>query len=258
MTVTTVVHDNETLYKKYQQLKRNDIICGRIRLKPGQEFLLTDMVERGIRLIPSATAQLASRSKVFQTQLLGAFMLPGTITVHDQHDLFCATTTADARLHTEVILKRDRKNGGIGIHRFRSMEDLYNQVIGGGYPYPFTIQPFRPFCRDIRVVILDDYIEAYERKACHNFRHNLHCGGEAFPYPLTDGQRKFCHQVMERGNFPYAHIDLLLDREEFWLTEINLRGGLRGAKMNGQEYLAAVNNIHRDMLDHLLKGTRQD
>lgn len=252
MIPITVIHDNETLFQNYQKLKRNDIICGRVRLKPGQEYLLLDLLERGIRLIPPATAQLASRSKVFQTQLLSRFMLPGTITVHDQHSLLCVTTTTDIHLHNEVVLKRDKKNGGIGIHRFRCLEDLYNQVGGGGYPFPFVVQPFRPHCRDVRVVILgDDYVEAYERRTCHNFRHNLHCGGESIPYKLTDAQLELCRQVMQRGAFPYAHIDLLLDGEECWLTEINLRGGLRGAKLCGREYIEAINRVHRNMLDRL-------
>jgi glutathione synthase/RimK-type ligase-like ATP-grasp enzyme len=252
LTPPTIIYDNATLRKTYHQLQPNDIICGRVRLKPGEEYLLTDLVERGVRFLPSATSQLASRSKVFQTQLCGLFMLPGTRTIHDQHSLLCATTAEEQLRHGEVILKRDRKNGGIGIHRFRSMEDLYNQVSGGGYLFPFVVQPFKENCQDIRVIILGDYIEAYERQAPCNFRHNLHCGGAASPYQLTDKQLSFCRQVMKRAAFPYGHIDLLLDDNECWLSEINLRGGLRGAKIKGKEYEVTLAKVHQQLLATVL------
>jgi glutathione synthase/RimK-type ligase-like ATP-grasp enzyme len=248
----TIVSDNRTLFATYQQLKKDDIIVGRLRLKPGEEHLLTDLLARGIHMIPSATAQLASRSKVFQVRIFSNYLPQDTLAIYDAQTLLQVSSLYLERGHQRVVLKHDRKNGGLGVHIFTSIEDLYNQVSVAAYPFPFIIQPFQAECRDIRVIIIGDYIEAYQRRNPFNFRQNLHCGGVATPYRLSDRQLAFCHEVMDRGAFPYAHLDLLLTPNDgICLMEINLRGGLRGAKMSGQEYQERIAAVHRKALEDL-------
>ena len=80
----------------------------------------------------------------------------------------------------------------------------------------------------------------------NNFRNNLHCGGESRPCTLDKKQLELCHLVMERGKFPYAHIDLMVtEAGETYLAEINLRGGIKGARINASEYLRKVDAIHQ-------------
>jgi len=245
----TVISNNQTLTTCYHTLKKNDIVCGRIRLKPGEEHVLTDLLERGIHLIPSATSQLASRSKAFQAKIFIDFMVPDSQPIYDQHELLLAASSYRQKKHTRVVLKRDRKNGGLGIHVFNDIEDLYNSATLGICLFPFVVQPFQRNTRDIRVIILDDYTEAYERINAHNFRNNLHCGGSSTPYTLSPPQLEFCRKIMHRGAFPYAHLDLMLTEEgNCYLTEINLRGGLRGAKISGKEYLEKLDRIHECLL----------
>lgn len=252
----TIIRDNETLYTSYQQLKPNDIVCGRIRMKPGEEHVLTDLLQRGIHLIPSATSQLASRSKTFQVRVFSEFMLPGTYAIYDTHALLSASSTYRQQQYTKVILKSDRKNAGLGIHSFNDIEELYNCASAGFFPFPFVIQPFQNKCRDIRVIILGDYLEAYERINPYNFRNNLHCGGKAIPYALSDQQHKFCINVMRRGGFPYAHLDLMLTAEgECCLTEINLRGGLKGARISSRTYQEKLKAIHELLLTQQTQTT---
>lgn len=218
-------------------------------MKPGEEHLLTDLLQRGLRLIPSATSQLASRSKVFQAKIFSEFMLKGTLPIYDSHGLLSASSSYHQQGIERVVLKNDRKNGGLGVHVFNNIEDLYNLVSGGAFPFPFVIQPYQEQHRDIRVIILGDYIDAYERTNPNNFRKNLHCGGESTPFTLSDEHLSFCRQVMERGQFPYAHLDLMLtDDGNFWLTEINLRGGLKGAKISGRQYQENLDNINERLL----------
>jgi ribosomal protein S6--L-glutamate ligase len=247
-----IVRDNQTLSTCYQQLKTNDIICGRIRMMPGEEQLLTDLLERGIRLIPSATSQLASRSKTFQARIFSEFMLPGTLPIYDSHGLLGASSLYRQRQYTRVILKCDRKNGGLGVHTFNDIEELYNHAGIGSCAFPFVIQPYQSNSRDIRVIILGDYVEAYERVNPYNFRKNLHCGGNATPYALPDQQLNFCRKVMARGHFPYAHLDLMLTPDGACrLMEINLRGGLKGAKISGVDYRGRLGVIHEGLLTGL-------
>ena len=246
------IRDNDTLFRYYNQLSASTIICTRIRLRTGEEHLLTDLAERGITLIPSATAQQASRSKVFQTRLFGDYMLPGTCAIYDTHTLLETISLYQKQKITRVVLKRERKNGGLGVHLFADIEDIYNQVIGGSFSLPFVVQPFQTDYRDIRVIILDDYLEAYERKNNYNFRKNLHCGGRSIPFSLNKEQITLCREIMARGRFSYAHIDLLLTgKKECWLTEINLRGGLRGAKISGEAYRRKIESIHERLLSGL-------
>lgn len=245
----TIVRDNQSFFASYHQLEKHDIVVGRLRLKPGEEHLLIDLLARGIHLIPAATAQLASRSKVFQARIFGDFMPADTLAIYDAQTLLQVSSLYQQRGYRKVVLKLDRKNAGLGVHIFDSIEDLYNQVSGTNYPFPFVVQPFQEQCRDIRAIVLGDYCEAYERKNSFNFRQNLHCGGDATPCPLSGRQMTFCREVMDRGGFPYAHLDLMITPEGGCrLVEINLRGGLRGAVLPGPEYQRRVEAIHQELL----------
>ncbi|MFH0781673.1 MAG: hypothetical protein V2B20_06925 [Pseudomonadota bacterium] len=247
-----IIRDNQTLFQSYQKLGKDDIVIGRIRLKLGEEHLLTDLLARGIHLIPSAIAQLASRSKVFQARIFSDYLPPDTLAIYDAQTLLQVSSLYLKHGHRRVVLKHDRKNAGIGVHIFPSIEALYNQVSVTAYPFPFIIQPFQPEIRDIRVIIIDDYSEAYQRSNPFNFRQNLHCGGKAIPFTLSNRQLDFCREVMQRGAFPYGHLDLLLTPDnDIHLMEINLRGGLRGAKISGEEYQERIAAAHQKAIQEL-------
>lgn len=249
-----LIYDTKTFVHSYHKLNKNDIILGTVRLKPGEEHLLTDLLDRGIQLIPTATAQLASRSKVFQANILKEFMLPGTMAIYDKYALLEASTLYQKQQFTRVILKQDRKNAGLGIHIFNSVEDLYNHASCGDFSFPFVIQPFQQDYTDIRVLILDDYHEAYQRINPHNFRNNLHCGGRSAPCTLTGKQLAFCKEAMARAGFTWAHLDLMLTPAgDCWLTELNLNGGLRGAQIPKQDYKERIEKINRKTLSTFTK-----
>jgi ribosomal protein S6--L-glutamate ligase len=59
---------------------------------------------------------------------------------------------------------------------------------------------------------------------------------------------------MERGRFPYGHIDLVVMKEEIsHLGEINLRGGIRGAVITPEEYQLRVDAVHQKLLADYLE-----
>lgn len=249
-----VITSNAELFENYQELRAGDIICCRIRLKPGEEHLLLDLAARGITAFPSLTAQLCSRSKAFQTRLFGAYMLPGTTVIYTIHDLLHAIGRYGRDGITRVVLKQEGKNGGLGVFLFSSIEEVYTQTASGIHPFPFVIQPFVSDYHDLRVIILGDYIEVYERVNPGSFRHNLHCGGSPKPYLLSAAQRQLCDQVMTRGAFPYAHLDLMVtDDGRTFLTEINLRGGLRGAAISSPDYRSRLAAIDSGFCEEAIK-----
>ena len=244
-----VITDNNTLFDQYHTLQAGDIVIGRVRLKPAEEPLLLDLVERGIRLIPAALSQLASRSKTLQAKLLAPLMVPHTLAVYDLHDLTYAISLYGRNGINQVVTKHDRRNAGMGVHLWTSIEEVYSQASFGVMPLPFVLQPFYPDCRDIRVLIINNYEEAYWRHNPDNFRNNLHCGGQSIPCELTAEQRGLCRQAMDRGRFPYGHIDIMVTPDnESYVAEINLRGGIRGAKINADEYRARVEAVHQNWL----------
>jgi len=247
--IPRIIRDNKALFECFDRLRSGDIVVGRVRLRPAEENLLLDLAVRGIVLLPSATSQICSRSKIFQARILGRFMIPGTAPVYDMHDMMRLVTEYGRRQVGRVVCKLDRANGGLGVLRYVSIEDVYSQAALGVLRFPFLVQPFLDDCRDVRVVILGDLIEAYRRHNPYNFRHNLHCGGTSSSWELSKEQLELCRQVMERAGFPYAYIDLLVTSSgDSWLSEINLRGGLRGARISQQDYLRAVEKIHADLL----------
>lgn len=249
-----VIRDNSTLRAQYNSLRRGDVIIGRLRLRESEESLLLDLRERGVHLIPSGLSQLVSRSKTLQAALFAPFMLPLTRTIHSQHDLIEAISDYHKNSITVVVTKLDRRNAGMGVHLWQSVEDVFSHASLGNIPFPFVLQPFEPDCRDIRVVFIDDYIEAYQRYSPHNFRNNLHHGGQSKPWELSQEQISLCRRVMERGRFPYGHIDLVVLKEEIsHLGEINLRGGIRGAVITPEEYQLRVDAVHQKLLADYLE-----
>lgn len=250
-----VIKDNQSLLNHYNSLQAGDIICCRIRLKPGEEHLLLTLSERGVKAIPSLTSQLCSRSKAFQTRLFSWAMLPNTSVIYTVHDLLRAIGQYGNSGVTKVVLKQEGKNGGLGVFLFNSIEDIYTQSAAGIHSYPFVIQPFFSNFRDLRVIILDDYMEVYERIRSGSFRHNLHCGGSPQPSKLSSQQYQLCQKIMEQGTFPYAHLDLMVaDDGTTYFTEINLRGGLRGAQIDSSAYREKINRIHSDLCSQALEN----
>ncbi len=251
-TTPRVIHTNDDFFSCYHELQAGDIVTCRLRLKFGEEHILLDILERGIKLIPSATCQLASRSKCFQARLLSPLMIPHTVVIYDIHGLLKTVSLYGQHAIERVVLKHDRKNAGLGIHLFRDIEDVYTQAANDVLPYPFVLQPYIENSRDVRVIIIDDFVEAYERINPHNFRNNLHCGGNPLPVELSQDQLQLCRTAMKRGGYPYAHLDLMItEKEEVYLAETNLRGGMRGAVIDSKEYRLKIAEQKRKLLARL-------
>jgi len=249
MSTQRLVTSNEQFRQQYEHLQAGDVIVGRLRLRKGEEHLLIDLLTRGIHLIPSATAQLCSRSKVAQARLLGTYMVPGTRTIYDRHDLKEMISYCGRQGYGKLVCKLDQGNAGQGILLFHSIEDVLIQTTLGQLAYPFVLQPLLQQVRDVRVVVLAHTVIAYQRHNPWNFRHNLSRGGQCRPWSLSTEQRSLCQNIMQRAHFPYAFIDLLVDRgEQTYLSEINLRGGLRGAPIDQNVYIDAVEQIHATLL----------
>jgi len=246
-----IITNNSELRDKYQTLKAGDIVVGRIRVLPTEENILIDLVSRGVQLVPPALPQLVSRSKALQAQLFSQWLPPQTTPIHDIHQLMECIASWPSE-YTKIITKQDRKNAGMGIHLWNNLEEVFNQASLGVLVFPFVVQPFIDAATDVRVVIIGDYLEAYQRQSTASFRNNMHFGGTASPYILTELQQKICQDVMVRGEFPYAHIDLLVDgRGCSYFLEINLRGGIRGAQIDARQYAQKIEQANRKMVDSL-------
>jgi len=102
----------------------------------------------------------------------------------------------------------------------------------------------------LRVVALAAYVEAYERVNPRSFRKNLFQGGSSLPAVLTPAQETFSRQVMARGRFPYAILDLLLDPRDGspYLSEISFKGGLTGARLSQAEFHHRVAALEKDFI----------
>ena len=247
-----LIGDNDRLRELFSELGPGDCFLGRLRLRASEENLVADLLSRGVILFPSGLCQLLGRSKVMQATVFAGEMLPGTRAIHDLHDLLLLLPEYQRLGVGRVVTKKDRANAGLGINLWNSLEEVFNQASLGGLAFPFVVQPFAENCRDIRVLLLADYQEAYWRDNPHNFRNNLHCGGRATPAQLTASQLSLCQRVMVRGDFPYAHLDLMVTAEHrTFLAEINLRGGIRGAVITADEYRLRIAAIHQRFREEL-------
>jgi glutathione synthase/RimK-type ligase-like ATP-grasp enzyme len=235
--------------RHYRQLSSGDLIIGVLSLRPGEEIKILDLAERGAAFFPPVLAQLLSRSKVAQTEVLGEYMVPGSFVAYALTDL--AGKLGEFQARGAVVAKRDRAHLGLGVSLWPSLEALYSLAGLQGLTYPLVVQPFLEGARDLRVVALADYVEAYERVNPHNFRKNLFQGGSSRPAVLTPEQLNFCRAVMARGRFPYAILDLLIDPRDGrpYLSEISFKGGLTGARLSQPEFNLHVAALEKDFID---------
>jgi len=247
-----VLKNNSRFRQKFFELKQGDIVSCILNLRPCEEYIFLDLVERGIILFPPALSQMAARSKCCQATLFSSWMHPLTKVIRKKSDLARAVEIFTSEGCGEVVTKLDRSDCGLGVCRWESIESLFSNVAFSAVPpYPFVVQPFIAHAMDIRIVWIGNvYREAYWRKNKDGFRNNLHFGGESGRYELSTQEEEICLAVMERGKFPYAHIDLLRTRQgQIYFSEISLFGGLRGAQINVKEAMAMKEAVEKDFLD---------
>ncbi len=252
-----IIRDNHSFRANIHQLSRGDVLIGLLNIKPTEEVLFLDLVERGVIMYPSALAQQISRSKCLQAMVYEEWMIPLTFVARDRHDMIRNIDRYAGHGVGRIITKQNRHNCGIGIHIWPSIEDVYNQACFGSLSYPFVVQPFVETSLDVRVIIMGDYTEAYWRKNTHCFRNNLYFGGDSDQYELSGQQMELCQQAMNRGKFPYAHLDLMVTTTgETYLAEINLRGGLKGAAISTPEYKKRIKDLEDNFLRSLDHSSR--
>lgn len=215
---------------RYNDVGQGDIFVGKLGAGELKSFLLVDLLERGVCCLPSPLSQIISGSKVVQALLLNQWMLPNTLVISRRKNLIDAIGRYNRLGIQSVITKEDRMHCGFGIRKWDSIETLYSFMSMSQASYPFVLQPFMENVMDIRVVAAGDYIEAYARHNPDNFRMNMAAGGSSSPFLLDEEKEKLCRAVMERGGFPFAHIDILIVSDgKYYLSEIALDGGIKGA-----------------------------
>jgi ribosomal protein S6--L-glutamate ligase len=231
----------------YQELAAGDAVLGPLALRPGEDFKLLDLADRGVALFPPALAQLLARSKAAQAEVLQEFMVPGTFVAYGLADLADRLAPFQEHYPGAVVSKRDRAHLGLGVGCWPSLEALYSLGSLQPLPYPLVVQPLVEEARDFRVVIVADYAEAYERLNPHGFRKNLFQGGASRPAALAPEHLDFCRRVLARGKFPYAILDLLVSPAGgTYLSEINLKGGLSGARLSQEDWRRRVAALVED------------
>ena len=245
----SIIRRNSSLRAAYNDLKPGDLVLGQLNLKPCEEYIFLDLLSRGIEVVPSPLSQQLSRSKCMQATVFAGYMIPNTSVVRCRKDLILVSQKYSIDAIEKVITKKDRGDCGTGINLWPSIEDLYNAVSLNDSLFPFVVQPFIPDLTDIRVIILGDYRESYWRKNSCSFRNNIHFGGRSGPYELENEQLRMCEKVMERGGFPFAHIDLLVTPDnKTWFGEISLRGGIKGARITAGDYQHTLAELYEDVI----------
>jgi len=232
-----IITSNKELRERYDDLGVGDLFMGSLSLKFLKEAVLIDLLERGVGCLPSALSQVLNSSKIAQALIYKAWMISPTAVISRRMDLMDAISQFKRSGIGPVVTKQDHMHCGHGIRRWESVEHLYNFMALAESSYPFVLQPYADKFTDVRVILVGDYVEAYVRRNPYNFRVNLSAGGESLAHDISADQKRFCRSAMERGQFPYAHIDLMVmeNGEHFFLSEIALNGGTKGARIGRKE-----------------------
>jgi ribosomal protein S6--L-glutamate ligase len=246
-----IIRRSRQLFDHYDELSDADTCVGILNLRQLTPNVLVDLLAQGVRCYPSALSQVLHRSKLAQALFLRRWMLPHTQVILRRVDLLDAMNRFHREGIDEVVTKQPHMHCGHGVRRWSSMELLYNSVALSEDAFPFVLQPFVRGATDVRVILVGDYVEAYTRYNPDNFRMNLAMGGRHRPHALSELEKRLCREVMARGAFPFAHVDLLTTPEgRTYLSEITLDGGVKGARIDRRE----LERLKRDVLDRLVDG----
>ena len=244
-----IVRSSRELKERYHDLCSGDIFLGILTYKHIKKSILIDLMERGISCFPSPISQVLNYSKATQAVVLKEWMLPHTYVITRRTDLIEAINTYNRLGIAPVVTKEDHLHCGHGVRKWDTIETLYSFVALSESSYPFVVQPFLDNFTDVRVIIAGDYMEAYVRYNPNNFRMNISMGGKNYPHEMNTGLLNFCRKVMERGKFPYAHLDIqITDDGTYYLSEIALTGGTKGAKIHRRD----LNQKKQDLLECLV------
>jgi glutathione synthase/RimK-type ligase-like ATP-grasp enzyme len=243
-----IVRSSRELKERYQDLCSGDIFLGILTYKHLKQSILIDLMERGISCFPSPLSQVLNHSKATQAVVLKDWMLPHTYVIARRTDFVNVVNTYDRLDIAPLVTKEDMLHCGHGVRKWDTIETLYNLTALSETSYPFVIQPFLENYTDIRVIIAGDYTEAYVRHNPDNFRMNISMGGKNYPYEMKADLLSFCRTAMARGKFPYAHLDIhITDDGTYYLSEIALNGGIKGAKIRRKE----LDRMKQDVLESL-------
>jgi ribosomal protein S6--L-glutamate ligase len=243
-----IIRNNRELQSRYAQLGLGDVVIGQVAGRYLKPAVLIDLLQRGVDCIPAPLSQMLNASKAAQARVLQQWMLPHTVILQRRKDLYDAIGHYHKLGIGAVVTKEDTMHCGQGIRRWETMDHLYNVVAMSGSAYPLVLQPYHEGLSDVRVIIVGTYVEAYQRQNRYDFRANLASGGHSRPHRLSAEQESFCRAVIQRGHFPYAHVDLqLLTDGTHYLGEIALNGGIRGARINRSE----LNRLKTEVLEEL-------
>jgi ribosomal protein S6--L-glutamate ligase len=231
-----IVRSAGELEQRFEELGPGDVILSPLPAGYLRGALAADLLERGVRCLPSVRCQMLSRSKCAQAFVFRRWMAPHTLVVARRAELMEAVSYCGRHGIGAVVSKQEGMHCGHGIRRWESAEALYNAVAFTPAAYPFVLQPFLENIGDVRVIVAGDYVEAYLRENLYNFRANLAAGGESRPLTMDAAAESLCREVMARGGFPYAHLDLQLAAGDgCYLSEITLEGGISGARIGREE-----------------------
>lgn len=243
------------LKKCYHELCPGDVFIGRIMTRHIKRSMLIDLLERGIHCLPSPLSQDLASSKVAQALALKELMLPHTYAITRRLEMIDAVNQFNAHGIGAVISKEDHLHCGHGVRRWDSIETLYSFMALSESSYPFVVQPYLENFTDIRVIIVGEYVEAYQRYNPNNFRMNISSGGKMYPHTLDEDIERFCRKAMERGKFPFAHIDIqITENGNYYLSEISLNGGIKGAKINRKELDQKKADLLKQMAERIQEG----
>lgn len=243
-----IIRSSRELKALFHDLGPGDIFIGMLAYKHLKQSVLIDLLERGVTCLPSPLSQNLNRSKIAQALIFKDWMAPHTSVITRRMDLMDTINQYNKHGITAVVTKEDHLHCGHGIRRWQNIETLYSFMALSESSYPFLVQPFLDDLTDVRVIIAGEYTEAYVRYNPDNFRMNISSGGKYYPHALNQEQEKFCRSVMERGKFPYAHLDLQITPSgECYLAEIALNGGIKGASISRRE----LDKKKKSMLEEL-------
>lgn len=226
-------NDNRNVFVEGKQVKAPDFILPRIGGEETKYYTLavTRYFEKlGIPCINSSLSIETVKDKLFSTQILAHHNIPvpKTMLINNSTDI----NLIEKNIKFPAVVKTLSGSFGKGVYLAqdkKSLQEIIDLVEITNSGMNLLIQEYisASHGRDLRVFVVNGRaISCMQRTSIGDeFRANFSLGGNAKKYPLTPEIEYLAVQSAKVSDLEIAGVDLLFDKDQFKVCEINAAPG---------------------------------
>ena len=203
------------------------------------KYISLMLEKNGLRLFNSHDAIVNCDDKMTTSIILANHniplpkTLPGLLCYNEDAKINIETILhIEEELNYPLIMKHSYGSLGKGVFKINNREELINKMEELKCK-PHLFQEFISYSegKDIRVITIGQKVVASMlRKSSNGFRSNIALGGKGYIYNPPQDLINLCEKVSKILNLDYGGIDILIDKDNYKICEVNSNAFFEGVE----------------------------